>query len=183
MVIASFKAYPLSYPPPGDAATVGPEGNEVIPQSCYRAHLRTNRHKTNRLLKDGMHIVRSAFDDRLMSYRAIPLHENHMSDYNSAEEARLLQYDNASNEVLVDVTRYALDGDGDKNIEMWYTTYLNLEPVIQIPDGCGDYGSGGCQARLNNNSVLLTIEEWKTLMGLESYLTDQFFRDSTEIQH
>ncbi|KAF5300101.1 hypothetical protein FQA39_LY11293 [Lamprigera yunnana] len=41
-----------------------------------------------------------------------------MSDYNPAEQARLLQYNNALNEVLVDVTRYALDGDADKYIEM-----------------------------------------------------------------
>ncbi|KAF5282280.1 hypothetical protein FQA39_LY17642 [Lamprigera yunnana] len=87
-----------------------------------------------------------------------------MSDYNPAEEARLLQYNNASNEVLVDVTRYALDGDADKYV------YQN-----------GVYG--GCQAFLHKNSVLLTVEEWKTLMGLESHLTHQFFRNSIEIQH
>ncbi|KAF5277255.1 hypothetical protein FQA39_LY18511 [Lamprigera yunnana] len=54
-----------------------PECNEEIPQSCYRAQLRTNRHKANacRFLEDGMHIIRSTFDDRLMSYSAIPLHE------------------------------------------------------------------------------------------------------------
>ncbi|KAF5302137.1 hypothetical protein FQA39_LY10472 [Lamprigera yunnana] len=106
-----------------------------------------------------------------------------MSNYNPAEEARLLQYNNASNEVLVDVTRYTLDGDADKYVEMGYGTYLNLEPVIRIQDGCGDFGSGGCQALLNKNSVLLTVEEWKTFMGLESYLANQFFHDSIEIQH
>ncbi|KAF5292038.1 hypothetical protein FQA39_LY14099 [Lamprigera yunnana] len=87
-----------------------------------------------------------------------------MADYNPAEEARLLQYNNTSNEVLVDVIRYAFDGDGDKYIEMGYSIYLNLEPVIRIRDGCGDFGSGGCQALLNKNSALLTAEEWKTLM-------------------
>ncbi|KAF5272332.1 hypothetical protein FQA39_LY07933 [Lamprigera yunnana] len=51
-----------------------------------------------------------------------------MLDYNPAKEARLLQYNNASNEVLVDVTRYALDDDADEYIEMEYSTYLNLEP-------------------------------------------------------
>ncbi|KAF5289941.1 hypothetical protein FQA39_LY14950 [Lamprigera yunnana] len=106
-----------------------------------------------------------------------------MSDYNPTEEGHLLQYNNASKEVLVDVTRYALDGDADKYIEMGYSTYLNLEPVIRIQDGCGDLGSNGCQALHNRNSVLLTIEEWKTLMGLESYLANQFFHDSIEIQH
>ncbi|KAF5294237.1 hypothetical protein FQA39_LY13485 [Lamprigera yunnana] len=102
-----------------------------------------------------------------------------MSDYNSAEEARLLQYNNVSNEVFVDVTRYPFE----KYIEMWYSTYLNLEPVIQIRDGCGDFGSRGCQALLNKNSVLLTVEKWNTFMGLESYLANQFFHDSIEIQH
>ncbi|KAF5286515.1 hypothetical protein FQA39_LY16291 [Lamprigera yunnana] len=101
-----------------------------------------------------------------------------MPDYYLAEEACLLQYNDASNEVLVDVTRYALDGDADKYIEMGYSTYLNLETVIRIPDDCGDFGSGGWQALLNKNSVLLTIEEWKTLMGFESYLANQFFQDS-----
>ncbi|KAF5282275.1 hypothetical protein FQA39_LY17637 [Lamprigera yunnana] len=106
-----------------------------------------------------------------------------MPDYNPAEEARLLQYNKASNEVLVDVTRYALDDNVDKYIEMGYSTYLNLEPVIRIRDASGDFGSGGCQALLNKNSVLLTDEEWKTLMGLESYMANQFFLDSIEIQH
>ncbi|KAF5301226.1 hypothetical protein FQA39_LY10812 [Lamprigera yunnana] len=89
-----------------------------------------------------------------------------MPDYNLAGEARLLQYNNASNEVLVDVTRYALDGDADKYIEMGYSTYLNLEPVIRIRDGCGDFGSGGCQGLLNKYSVLLTIENGKRLWVL-----------------
>ncbi|KAF5304675.1 hypothetical protein FQA39_LY09452 [Lamprigera yunnana] len=106
-----------------------------------------------------------------------------MADYNPVEEAHLLQYNNASNEVLVDVTRYALDGDADKYIEMGYSTYLNLEPVIRIRGGCGDFGSGGYQALLNKNGVLLTAEEWKTLMDLEPYLINQFFHDSIEIQH
>ncbi|KAF5281843.1 hypothetical protein FQA39_LY05057 [Lamprigera yunnana] len=106
-----------------------------------------------------------------------------MPDYNPTEEVRLLQYNNASNEVLVDVTQYPLDGDADKYIEMEYSTYLNLEPVIRNRDGCGDFGNGGCQAPLNKNSVLLTIEEWKTLISLKSYLANQFFHDSIEIQH
>ncbi|KAF5301957.1 hypothetical protein FQA39_LY10527 [Lamprigera yunnana] len=104
-----------------------------------------------------------------------------MPENNPAEEARLLQYNNASNEVLVDVTRYALDGDG--YIEMGYSTYLNLGLVTQIRDGCGDFGSGGCQALFNNNSVLLTADGWKTLMGFESYFTNKFFYDYVEIQH
>ncbi|KAF5295081.1 hypothetical protein FQA39_LY13232 [Lamprigera yunnana] len=106
-----------------------------------------------------------------------------MPDYNLAEEARLMQYNNASNEVLVGTTRYALDGDVDKYIEMGYSTYLNLESLIRIRDGCGDFGSGGCQVLLNKNSVLLTIEEWKTLMGLETYLANKFFHDSIEKRH
>ncbi|KAF5299869.1 hypothetical protein FQA39_LY11406 [Lamprigera yunnana] len=59
---------------------LSPECNEEIPKSWYRAYLRTNHHKANacRFLEDGLHIIRSAFDDRLMSYRAIPLHENHV---------------------------------------------------------------------------------------------------------
>ncbi|KAF5277232.1 hypothetical protein FQA39_LY18519 [Lamprigera yunnana] len=80
-----------------------------------------------------------------------------MADYNPAKEAHLLQYNNVSNEVLVDVTRYALDGDAEKYIEMGYSTYLNLEPVIRIRDGCGDFGSGGCQALLNKNSDDLSV--------------------------
>ncbi|KAF5286644.1 hypothetical protein FQA39_LY16218 [Lamprigera yunnana] len=104
-----------------------------------------------------------------------------MPDCNPSEEVRLLQYNNASNKVLVDVTRYALDGDVDKYMEMGYSTYLNLEPVTRIRDGYRDFGRGACQALLNKNSVLLTIEEWKTLMGLESYLAKQFFHDSIEI--
>ncbi|KAF5298081.1 hypothetical protein FQA39_LY11849 [Lamprigera yunnana] len=106
-----------------------------------------------------------------------------MPDYNPAKEARLLQYNNASNEVLVDVTRYALDGDADKYIKMGYSTYLNLEPVIRIRDGCGDFGSGGFQALLNKSSVLIPVEEWKRLIALEPYLTNRFFHDSTKIQH
>ncbi|KAF5292737.1 hypothetical protein FQA39_LY13896 [Lamprigera yunnana] len=106
-----------------------------------------------------------------------------MLDYNPAVEARLLKYNNASNEVLVVATRYAFDGDADKYIEMGYSTYLNLKPVIQIRDGCGNFSSVGCQAFLNKNSVLLTIEEWKTLMGLESYLANQFFYNSIEMQY
>ncbi|KAF5282271.1 hypothetical protein FQA39_LY17633 [Lamprigera yunnana] len=96
-----------------------------------------------------------------------------MPDYNPTEKARLLQHNNASNEVLVDVTRYALDGDADKYIKIGYSTYLNLEPVIQIGDSCADFGSGGCQALLNKNSLLLTVEEWKTFMSLESTALDK----------
>ncbi|KAF5269120.1 hypothetical protein FQA39_LY08790 [Lamprigera yunnana] len=89
-----------------------------------------------------------------------------MPDYNPADEAGLLQYNKALNEVLVDVTRYAFDVDTDKYIEMGYSTYLNLEPAL-----------------FNENSVLLTIEEWKTVMGRKLYLANQFFHDSIEIQH
>ncbi|KAF5279687.1 hypothetical protein FQA39_LY18245 [Lamprigera yunnana] len=93
-----------------------------------------------------------------------------MPYYNSAEEARLLQYNNASIEVLVDVTCYALNGDADKYIEMGYSTYLNLEPVIGIE-------------MVVLILVAADVEEWKTLMGLEPYFTNQFFHDSVEIQH
>ncbi|KAF5273098.1 hypothetical protein FQA39_LY07588 [Lamprigera yunnana] len=110
-----------------------------------------------------------------------------MLNYNPAEEARLVQYNNASNEVLVDVTRYALDGDADKYIEMGYSTYLNLEPVIRIRDGSGDFGSGGCQALLNKNSDDLSVRNisrtgdistdvkiyynWEHIEGLSSPMT------------
>ncbi|KAF5291663.1 hypothetical protein FQA39_LY14300 [Lamprigera yunnana] len=105
-----------------------------------------------------------------------------MPDYIPAEEACLILYNNASNEVLVDVILYALDGDADKYIETGYSTCLKLEAIIRIQDGCGDFGCGKCQTLLNKNSVLLMVDEWKTLMGHDSYLTNQFFRDSIEIQ-
>ncbi|KAF5305379.1 hypothetical protein FQA39_LY09208 [Lamprigera yunnana] len=43
-----------------------------------------------------------------------------MADYNPAKKARLLQYNIALNEVLVDVTHYALDGDAEKYIGMGF---------------------------------------------------------------
>ncbi|KAF5292987.1 hypothetical protein FQA39_LY13756 [Lamprigera yunnana] len=79
-----------------------------------------------------------------------------MPDRNPSEEARLLQYNNASNEVLVDVTRYALDGDADKYIEMGYSTYLNLEPVIRIQDGCGDFSR---MAAVAVGDVIVALDE------------------------
>ncbi|KAF5288354.1 hypothetical protein FQA39_LY15444 [Lamprigera yunnana] len=106
-----------------------------------------------------------------------------MPNYNPAKAVRLLQYNNASNEVLVDVTRYALDGDADKYIEIGYSTYLNLEPVTRIPDARGDYGSGRCQALLNKNSKFPTVEEWKTFIDLQSYLKKQFFHVFVKIHH
>ncbi|KAF5287211.1 hypothetical protein FQA39_LY15988 [Lamprigera yunnana] len=92
-----------------------------------------------------------------------------MPHYLPAEEARLLQYNNASSDVLVDV-----------DVDMFVMVLLTN---ISKWNGCGDFGSGGCQTLFNKISVLLTIEEWKTLMGLESYLANQFFHDSIEIQH
>ncbi|KAF5291680.1 hypothetical protein FQA39_LY14317 [Lamprigera yunnana] len=53
-----------------------------------------------------------------MQSEDLPWSWSQIPDYNPAEEARLLQYNNASNEVLVDVTRYALDGDADRYIKM-----------------------------------------------------------------
>ncbi|KAF5290340.1 hypothetical protein FQA39_LY14723 [Lamprigera yunnana] len=53
---------------------VCPECNEEISQSCYQPILRTNRQKANacRFLEDGVNIIRSALENRLMSYRAAP---------------------------------------------------------------------------------------------------------------
>ncbi|KAF5279241.1 hypothetical protein FQA39_LY18313 [Lamprigera yunnana] len=62
---------------------------------------------------------------------------------------------------------------------------LEIIPRVCGPelDGCGDFVSGGCRVLLNKNSVFLTVEEWKTFMGLELYLANQFFHDSIEIQY
>ncbi|KAF5285263.1 hypothetical protein FQA39_LY16724 [Lamprigera yunnana] len=76
-----------------------------------------------------------------------------MADYNPAERARLLQFSNVSNEELVDVTRYALDGDADKYIELGYSNYLNLEPVIRIRDGrVGIILGGSCLLKVGTPS-------------------------------
>ncbi|KAF5272533.1 hypothetical protein FQA39_LY07857 [Lamprigera yunnana] len=50
-------------------------------------------------------------------------------DYNMNEETRLLAYGNASEETLINSTRYDLDNNG-KYIEMGYNTHFDLEPKV-----------------------------------------------------
>ncbi|KAF5269122.1 hypothetical protein FQA39_LY08792 [Lamprigera yunnana] len=90
-----------------------------------------------------------------------------MPDYNPAEEARLLQYNNASNEVLVDVSRYALDGDVEKYIEMDYSTYLNLEPTFDTMWKPRQIGSKTLTFEMIEEKKILKIED---MSGNEVYL-------------
>ncbi|KAF5282287.1 hypothetical protein FQA39_LY17649 [Lamprigera yunnana] len=55
-----------------------------------------------------------------------------MPDYNPAEEAHLVQYNKASNKVLVDVTRYAIDSDPDKYIEICEDNLFKPEVVAYM---------------------------------------------------
>ncbi|KAF5308318.1 hypothetical protein FQR65_LT18239 [Abscondita terminalis] len=106
------------------------------------------------------------------------------TDYDLANESRLLNFNNASNEKLVNSSCYKLDYDDEgKYIEVGYSTYLQLTPVIRIWNS-SDYNgvcaaSGPYNTHYNDrekNNVLLTIDEWNTLMNLQSHLMNVFFR-------
>ncbi|KAF5288351.1 hypothetical protein FQA39_LY15441 [Lamprigera yunnana] len=106
---------------------VCPECNEEISQSCYRAHLRTNRHKTNacRFLEAGVNIIRSAFEDRLMSYRATPLNDNHVKvlEFMTEFQNQILKVKIISGKNLPVMDRSGDTTDAYVEIKLGTTTY------------------------------------------------------------
>ncbi|KAF5303244.1 hypothetical protein FQR65_LT18999 [Abscondita terminalis] len=117
-----------------------------------------------------------------------------VTEYDLAKESRLLNFDNASNEKLINPTCYKLDYDDEgKYIEIGYSTYLELTPVIRIwnsleyngvssTNGTNDPHNVHCNDQEKNN-VLLTIDEWKVLMGLQDHLMNEFFYNSVNDEY
>ncbi|KAF5276993.1 hypothetical protein FQA39_LY18521 [Lamprigera yunnana] len=127
--------------------------------------------------------------------RSVPLHlgailtfdtdscENNTAeaDYDANNEARLLRYGDAAEEMLINSTRYDLDNEA-KYIEIGYSTHLDLQPVIRIRDGATGCADSRCNARFSKNNVLLDTYEWEKFAELEPQMMNQFFYDSSEIQ-
>ncbi|KAF5286802.1 hypothetical protein FQR65_LT02220 [Abscondita terminalis] len=117
-----------------------------------------------------------------------------VTEYDLAKESRLLNFDNASNEKLINPTCYKLDYDDEgKYIEIGYSTYLELTPVIRIWNSLeynGVSSTNGTNGPHNvhcndqeKNNVLLTIDEWKVLMGLQDHLMNEFFYNSVNDEY
>ncbi|KAF5274674.1 hypothetical protein FQR65_LT16911 [Abscondita terminalis] len=114
-----------------------------------------------------------------------------VTEYDLAKESRLLNFDNASNEKLINPTCYKLDYDDEgKYIEIGYSTYLELTPVIRIWNSLEYNGVSSANGPHNvhcndqeKNNVLLTIDEWKVLMGLQDHLMNEFFYNSVNDEY
>ncbi|KAF5275342.1 hypothetical protein FQR65_LT04170 [Abscondita terminalis] len=85
-------------------------------------------------------------------------------------------YKQAARESLIDSVRYNLYNNGTdhpKYVEIGYSTYLYLEPIIRI--SCNVINCNlGC-------NVVLTVEDWFEFLKLQSYLVTQFSR-SQEVE-
>ncbi|KAF5298835.1 hypothetical protein FQR65_LT19576 [Abscondita terminalis] len=102
-----------------------------------------------------------------------------------------MEYDLASNEILINPTCYKLDyNDEGKYIEIGYSTYLELTPVVRIWNSFEYNGvsspNGTHKVHCNDqekNNVLLTIDKWKMLMGLQDHLMNEFFYNSVNDEY
>ncbi|KAF5281821.1 hypothetical protein FQA39_LY05035 [Lamprigera yunnana] len=106
--------------------------------------------------------------------QSIDLHWSISEDYDVNHEARLLRYGNAAEKTLINSTRYDLDNEGNY-IEIAYSTYLDLQPLIRMRDGATGCADSQCNARFSKNNVLLDTYEWKKFMALETHMMNQFF--------
>ncbi|KAF5274675.1 hypothetical protein FQR65_LT16912 [Abscondita terminalis] len=114
-----------------------------------------------------------------------------VTEYDLAKESRLLNFDNASNEKLINSSCYKLDYDDEgKYFEIGYSTYLELTPVIRIWNSLEYKGVSSANGPHNvhcndqeKNNVLLTIDEWKVLMGLQDHLMNEFFYNSVNDEY
>ncbi|KAF5287006.1 hypothetical protein FQA39_LY16120 [Lamprigera yunnana] len=105
-----------------------------------------------------------------------------LEDYDANNEARLLRYGNAADETLINSTRYGLENEG-KYIKIGYSTHLDLQPVIRIRDGATGCADSRCNARFWKNNVWLDTYKWENFTELEPHMMNQYFYDSSEIQH
>ncbi|KAF5301618.1 hypothetical protein FQA39_LY10665 [Lamprigera yunnana] len=100
-----------------------------------------------------------------------------LDEYNINDKARLLSCGNASEETMINSTRYDLDNE-DKYIEMGYGTHLDLQPVIRIRDGATGYADSRCNACFNKNNKDYQTTDFRNVPAFDVLIPPRVHRRS-----